>query len=58
MTDDAVFMSVRQLGELVHTREASPVELAELFLQRLEDLGPNYNAVVTVTRERAMEEAR
>ena len=58
MTNDVVFMPVRQLSELVNTREVSPVELAEVFLQRLEALGPKYNAVVTVTRERAMEEAR
>ena len=58
MASDVVFMPVRQLSELVHARETSPVELAELFLQRLETLGPKYNAVVTVTRERAMQEAR
>ena len=57
MTNDVVFMPVRQLSELVIAREVSPVELAEVFLQRLETLGPKYNAVVTVTRERAMEEA-
>jgi aspartyl-tRNA(Asn)/glutamyl-tRNA(Gln) amidotransferase subunit A len=34
------------------------VELAETFLARLETRGPRYNAVVTVTRERAMEQAR
>jgi aspartyl-tRNA(Asn)/glutamyl-tRNA(Gln) amidotransferase subunit A len=36
----------------------SPVELADAFLDRLERLGPRYNAVVTVTRERALREAR
>jgi aspartyl-tRNA(Asn)/glutamyl-tRNA(Gln) amidotransferase subunit A len=35
-----------------------PVELAEIFLDRLERLGPRYNTVVTVTRERALREAR
>lgn len=34
------------------------MELAETFLGRLESLGPEYNAVVTLTRKRAMEEAR
>ena len=53
-----VFTSVRKLGELVRDRSVSPVELAETFLQRLETLGPRYNAVVTVTRGRAMEQAR
>ena len=58
MADNPVFMSVRRLGRLVRHREVSPVELAELFLDRLERLGPDYNAVVTVTGERAMRQAR
>ena len=58
MTSSAVFLPVRELGELVRTVQASPVELAETFLDRLETLGPEYNAVVTVTRDRALEEAR
>ena len=58
MSDSPIFMPIRDLGELVRTREVSPVELAETFLGRLESIGPRYNAVVTVTRERAMEQAR
>ena len=58
MSDSPIFMPIRDLGELVRTREVSPVELAEIFLGRLESIGPRYNAVVTVTRERAMEQAR
>jgi aspartyl-tRNA(Asn)/glutamyl-tRNA(Gln) amidotransferase subunit A len=53
-----VFASVRQLGEAVRARRVSPVALAETFLERLERLGPRYNAVVTLTRERALVEAR
>jgi aspartyl-tRNA(Asn)/glutamyl-tRNA(Gln) amidotransferase subunit A len=34
------------------------VALAERFLERLETLGPRYNAVVTITRDRALEAAR
>jgi aspartyl-tRNA(Asn)/glutamyl-tRNA(Gln) amidotransferase subunit A len=34
------------------------VALAETFLERLERLGARYNAVVTITRERALREAR
>lgn len=55
---DPVFMPIRDLSALVRTRQVSPVELAETFLERLERLGPRYNAVVTVTRERAMRQAR
>jgi aspartyl-tRNA(Asn)/glutamyl-tRNA(Gln) amidotransferase subunit A len=53
-----VFRSVRELGEAVRTRAVSPVELTETFLDRLERLGPRFNAVVTITRDRALVEAR
>ena len=57
MTVNPIFMPIRELGELVRQRQASPVEIAEIFLQRLDSIGPRYNAVVTITRERAMEQA-
>src|ERR1700675_4863556 len=53
-----VFMPMRELSTLVRTRQVSPVALAETFLARLETLGPQYNAVVTVTRKRALQQAR
>jgi len=55
---DAVFVSVRELGERIRARRLSPVALAEVFLGRLERLGPRYNAVVTLTPDRALAEAR
>jgi aspartyl-tRNA(Asn)/glutamyl-tRNA(Gln) amidotransferase subunit A len=55
---DVVFKPVRELSELVRTRQVSPIELTEIFLERLETIGPTYNAVVTLTPERAMEQAR
>jgi aspartyl-tRNA(Asn)/glutamyl-tRNA(Gln) amidotransferase subunit A len=58
MAEDVVFVPVRRLGELIRERRLSPVALAETFLDRLERLGPRYNAVVTVTRVRALEQAR
>ena len=54
----AIFASVRDLAARVRGRELSPVALAELFLERLETRGSRYNAVVTVTRERALDQAR
>ena len=53
-----IFKPVRELAALVRVREVSPVELAEHFLDRLERLGPRYNAVVTVMREHALIQAR
>ena len=58
MSLDPVFMPVRELAEHVRARRLSPVALAETFLARLEKIGPRYNAVVTVTRERGMAAAR
>jgi aspartyl-tRNA(Asn)/glutamyl-tRNA(Gln) amidotransferase subunit A len=55
MAETVVFSSVRRLAEDIRARRLSPVALAEVFLDRLERLGPRYNAVVTVTRARALE---
>src|SRR5262245_10601898 len=52
-----LFSSVRDLGARLRARQVSPVALAELSLQRLESLGPRYNAVVTLMRDSAMTEA-
>jgi Asp-tRNA(Asn)/Glu-tRNA(Gln) amidotransferase A subunit family amidase len=52
------FQAIPQLGRLLRDRKTTAVELAEYFLDRLERLGPNYNAVVTVLREPALAEAR
>jgi aspartyl-tRNA(Asn)/glutamyl-tRNA(Gln) amidotransferase subunit A len=58
LTNSLVFLSIRALGELIRNRQVSPVELATAFLDRLEALGPTYNAVVTITRDLALEQAR
>ena len=53
-----VYTPLRTLSESIRSREASPVELAETFLQRLETHGPALNAVVTLTKGRAMKQAK
>ena len=58
MSSELLFKPVRELAALVRTRQLSPVALTELYLDRLERLGPKYNAVVTITRERALSQAR
>ena len=57
-TDDIAFLPVRELGRRLRAKELSPVELAETYLARLERWGPVYNCVVTLTRDRAIREAR
>jgi aspartyl-tRNA(Asn)/glutamyl-tRNA(Gln) amidotransferase subunit A len=59
MLDEATaFLSVRELGTRLRARRVSPVALAEGFIDRLERLGPRYNAVVTIMREQALADAR
>ncbi len=55
---DLAFLSVPELGRLLRSRKLSAAELATHFLDRLERLGPSYNAVVTVLRDSAIAEAR
>ena len=55
---DAVFLPVRELSERVRTRQVSPVALTRLFLDRLERIGPRYNAVVTLTADLAQQQAQ
>jgi len=58
MKADVLFMPLRELGALLKSREILPVELAELYLERIERVGPKYNAVVTVMREHGLSQAR
>jgi aspartyl-tRNA(Asn)/glutamyl-tRNA(Gln) amidotransferase subunit A len=55
---DLSFQTIPELGRLLRGRKLSSVELTAHFLERLERLGPTYNAVVTVLREPALKEAK
>ena len=52
------FLAVPELGRLLRLRRASAVELTTDSLDRLERLGPSYDAVVRILREPALAEAR
>jgi len=58
ITDDILFSSLRSMGEAIRTRKLSPVELTEAYLERLERIGPKLAAVVTITRELALQQSR
>jgi aspartyl-tRNA(Asn)/glutamyl-tRNA(Gln) amidotransferase subunit A len=58
VNDDVLFDSLAALGGLLRARKISSVELTRTYLDRLETLGPYYNAVVTVTRPLAEQQAR
>jgi aspartyl-tRNA(Asn)/glutamyl-tRNA(Gln) amidotransferase subunit A len=53
-----LFLSLRELGARIRARSLSPVDLTQAALNRLQQLGPRYNAVVTVMASSAMQEAR
>jgi aspartyl-tRNA(Asn)/glutamyl-tRNA(Gln) amidotransferase subunit A len=54
---DPSFLSISELGALLRSGRVSATELTRHFLERLELLGPRYNAVVTVLRQSALAEA-
>lgn len=58
ITVEFLYLSVRELGRKIEAKQLSPVALAEAYLDRLERLGPKLGAVVTVTRDLALKEAR
>src|SRR5436190_11033400 len=55
---DLFGLTVARAAALIQGRELSPLELAEQYLRRIERLNPRLNAYVTVSGERALEDAR
>ncbi len=47
-----------ELLELIATKQVSPVELAEMFFERIDRLDPQLNSFILLTRDLAMEQAR
>ncbi len=56
--EDIAFLSVRELGSLIKSKQLSPVHLTELYLGRLKRYGDKLLCLVTLLPERAMEHAR
>ena len=52
------YASIAQLGALLRAGAVSSVRLTELYLERLQRFGPELQAVVTLTEELALEQAR
>src|SRR3990172_2747569 len=55
---DVAFKTVTELSRMLRARKISSVELTQIFLDRLETLGPKYNALEELTGGLAMEQAR
>jgi Asp-tRNA(Asn)/Glu-tRNA(Gln) amidotransferase A subunit family amidase len=55
--NDLAFYTIRQLGELLRTRQITSVELTKFYLERLKKYDPKLLFVVSYTEERALKHA-
>lgn len=55
---EIVYLTARELARLLRTRELSAREIVQAHLDRVERVNPAVNAIVTLTAERALDEAR
>ena len=58
MDDGLAFASATDLLELISTKQISPVELTELYFDRIDRLDSQLNAFLLLTRDEAMEAAK
>lgn len=58
LNDDILFATVREQAELIRSKKLSPVDLTKAYLDRLEKFGPKLGAVVTITRDLAIKQAK
>jgi Asp-tRNA(Asn)/Glu-tRNA(Gln) amidotransferase A subunit family amidase len=55
--EDLAFYTVAELSSLIRDRKITSVKLTEFFLDRIETYDEQLEAIITVTRERALEQA-
>ncbi len=58
ISNDVFFATIGELNGRLKAKEFSAVELARAFLDRLEKLGPRYNALALLLREPAIKQAK
>jgi aspartyl-tRNA(Asn)/glutamyl-tRNA(Gln) amidotransferase subunit A len=56
--ESLAFATIEELGALLAKRKISSLELAEIFLRRIERRNPSLNAFITITAEQAFAAAR
>lgn len=56
--EDLAFYSIGELAQLIKTRKITSTQLTKFFLDRLKKYGPKLYSVITLTEERAIEEAK
>ena len=55
---DLAGLTIQQASALLRSKQATPVDLTEACLNRIDRLNPRLSAFITVTREQALEQAR
>lgn len=58
LSEDMLYLPIRELGDRIRKRTLSPVDLAESYLERSRLIGPKLNAYATLTPELALKQAR
>jgi aspartyl-tRNA(Asn)/glutamyl-tRNA(Gln) amidotransferase subunit A len=58
ISDDVFFASIAEINQKLTKKEFSAVELARAFCDRLETLGPRYNALALSLRKDALRDAK
>ena len=58
MSDDIHFLTIAEAGARIARKELSPVELVEAYLRRIEAVGAQLNAFITLTAALALDQAR
>lgn len=58
MSDDIHFLTIAEAGARIARKELSPVELVEAYLRRIEAVGAQLNAFITLTADLALDQAR
>ncbi|MBN2135531.1 MAG: amidase [Acidobacteria bacterium] len=56
--EELAYYSVRDLAYLIQNRKVTSVDLTKMFIDRLKKYDPELKCVITITEERALEEAR
>lgn len=57
MTTSVYNRTIGELGAMLRSGETTPTELTRMYMERLDTVAREYNAVVTITEERALREA-
>jgi Asp-tRNA(Asn)/Glu-tRNA(Gln) amidotransferase A subunit family amidase len=56
--NDLAFYSIGELAELIRTKQITSEELTKFFIDRLKKYDPQLHCVITITEERALDQAR